>query len=92
MPKPNARTFRYSDEVKLILEQHNNDFDALIVEAYLRLPDVKSKVEHYENLLSNLRNEYNELFADIYELKGLKRELGYIEDSLKRFNKQIENM
>lgn len=41
MPKPNARTFRYSDEVKNILEKYNNDFDSLVVEAFLRLPAVE---------------------------------------------------
>lgn len=61
MPKPNARTFRYSDEVKNILEQYNNDFDGLVVEAFLRLPEVKKQVEYYEKRKEELLNQVTDL-------------------------------
>lgn len=91
MPKPNARTFRYSDEVKLILEQHNNDFDALIVEAYLRLPAVKKEVEELEERISVLQEQRSSMWSDIRAMTNIKRQLENIERSLDYVNSSVRN-
>ena len=85
MPKPNARTFRYSDEVKNILEHHGNDFDGLVVEAFLRLPEAKKQVDFYEK-------RRQELLSQIGNLSHLKYLLDNLESQFNHLFNQVEKM
>ncbi|MGN0539426.1 MAG: hypothetical protein ACI4KI_06180 [Candidatus Fimenecus sp.] len=91
MPKPNARTFRYSDEVKNILEKYNNDFDSLVVEAFLRLPEAEKKRDEINNQCLELLSKRDSLLKDIRNLEtiisslnNLKRSIDYYSDSIKK--------
>lgn len=83
MAKNNARTFRYSDEVAAILQQHNNDFDALVLECFWKLPKVQSEVKRYEKILSERKKEYGKIYEEINQLKGIRFQLGRVENMLK---------
>lgn len=83
MAKNNARTFRYSDEVAAILQQHNNDFDALVIECFYKLPKVQKEVRHYEEYLSEKKKERNQLYEEIIQLKDIRYELERVENMLK---------
>lgn len=83
MAKNNARTFRYSDEVAAILQQHNNDFDALVLECFWKLPQVQKEVRHYEACLTLRKQEYRKLEEEINQLKGIRYELSRVENMLK---------
>lgn len=91
MPKPNARTFRYSDEVKNILKKYNNDFDGLVVEAFLRLPEAEKKRDYlYHRCLElelkrdDLLKEISNIETIISSLNNLKRSIDYYSDSIKK--------
>ncbi len=81
--KNNARTFRYSDEVAAILQQHNNDFDALVLECFYKLPKVQAEVRRCEEKLSEKREEYREIYKNVNQLKGIRFELERVETMLK---------
>lgn len=81
--KNNARTFRYSDEVAAILQQHNNDFDALVLECFYKLPEVQAEVRRCEEKLSEKREEYREIYKNVNQLKGIRSEIERVETMLK---------
>lgn len=83
MVKNNARTFRYSDEVAAILQQHNNDFDALVLECFWKLPQVQKEVRRCEEILSEKKKEYSKLYEEINQLKGIRFQLERVENMLK---------
>lgn len=82
MAKNNARTFRYSDEVAAILQQHNNDFDALVLECFYKLPEVRKEVELTEQRIEGLKNQWYEIYNSIRELRGVKNQIERIEANL----------
>jgi|GEM_PF-4952847 len=92
MSKPNVRSFRYSDEVKLILEQHNNDFDSLVVEAYLRLPAVEEQSKCIADYNEKLLKERNELLNQIRALKVIKQRLRDIEISFDKLEQNLKEL
>lgn len=87
MAKNNARTFRYSDEVAAILQQHNNDFDALVLECFYKLPEVRKEIEVLEAHRLSLRHECQELI----ELKQLKYDINRAEISLQGLLNRIDS-
>lgn len=92
MAKNNARTFRYSDEVAAILQQHNNDFDALVLECFYKLPEVRKEVERAEEEISCLRKEYMSLFSKTRDLGRIYQALSSIERRLDVLKEEIEEM
>lgn len=91
MSKPNARTFRYSDEVKNILEKYNNDFDGLVVESFLHLPEAQKKCDTLIEECLNLEVKRNDLLKDIRKLEmiytsltNLQHSIDYYADSIKK--------
>ncbi len=87
--KNNARTFRYSDEVAAILQQHNNDFDGLVLECFYNLPKVKEEKARIEKRKKELEHEWLELYNEIRELKTIKREIEKIETALLHLESEI---
>ncbi len=81
--KNNARTFRYSDEVAAILQQHNNDFDALVLECFYKLPEVRKEIELQEQKIKELRNEWYQIYNSIRNLRNIKNQIDRIETNLK---------
>lgn len=69
MAKNNSRSFRYSDEVALILQEHNNDLDALVLECYYKLPQIQKEVKELETRKGTLRKQCNILYEKLYRLK-----------------------
>ena len=89
MPKPNARTFRYSDEVKLILEQYDNDFDRLIIESHLMLPAIRKELEQSHNSVKELEQQCSDLYNEIRKLTGLKYSIDYLQNQIINLGKKI---
>lgn len=92
MPKPNSRSFRYSDEVKLILEKYNNDFDSLVVEAFLRLPEADRQKVLILKDINYLKKQRSSLIYEINELKSIKSQIEYLERSINYLGNRIEKM
>lgn len=92
MPKRNARTFRYSDEVKLILEKYNNDFDSLVVEAFLRLPAVEEQSKRISEYNETLLIQRSNLLKDIRNLDSIKKQLLSVEECLVFLEEYIKKM
>lgn len=91
MPKPNARTFRYSDEVKLILEQYDNDFDKLVIESHLMLPAIRKELEDSHNRNEELRQKRIQLYNDISDISKIKGSISQCEYALNELKKRIES-
>ncbi len=91
MPKPNARTFRYSDEVKLILEQYDNDFDRLVIESHLMLPAIRKELEDSHNRNEELKKKRRQLYDDISDISKIKTLVSQCEYALKELEKKIES-
>lgn len=89
MAKNNARTFRYSDEVAAILLQHNNDFDALVLECFYRLPTVQEESKRIADYNNQLLKERKQLYTDIQDLQEIKTRIQYIEQALKDLAKKL---
>lgn len=91
MPKPNARTFRYSDEVKLILEQYDNDFDRLVIESHLMLPAIRKEIEDCHSRNDELKKQRKQLYDNISDISKIKRLVSQCEYALKELEKKIES-
>lgn len=87
--KNNARTFRYSDEVAAILQQHNNDFDGLVLECFYELPRVKRLTAMYQKENAELIERRDKLYEEIRELKQIKSEISRIEILLSNLQSKI---
>lgn len=90
--KNNARTFRYSDEVAAILQQHNNDFDALVLECFYKLPEVQKQIKDAQKQYEKIKSDYRELSEKVQSLKSVKWELDRLEISLQSATKRIDRM
>lgn len=77
--KNNVRSFRYSDEVAAILQQHNNDLDALVLECFYKLPEIKKMVVDEQKIYSDLCTKEHFLHMQISRLEAIKRELDCLE-------------
>lgn len=88
-PKNNIRSFRFSNEVAKILEDHNNDFEALVLECYYRLPEVEEEATKLDIEIRQLRDEKNKLENDLSYLKNL---FGYVNDLERHFKRIIYNL
>lgn len=81
--KSNIRSFRYSDQVAEILDSMeganlNAKFENLVLECYVRLPEVRRQLEVYQNLIREERAKYAELYRhrdDVRECLELIQEL-----------------
>lgn len=87
MAKNNMRSFRYSDEVAAILQQHNNDFDALVLECFYELPAVKQEVSRLKQQKAQLLDDVRELI----QLEQLKYDISRAEIALQGLLNRIES-
>lgn len=92
MAKPNARTFRFSDETKLILEQFGNDFDGLVLECFCRLPEVKKEVERLEEEKQKLRSELRELYYKMSDVKSVRVMISNLESDTIELRNKIKEL
>lgn len=67
--KRNVRSFRYTDECAAILAEYNNDLDALVTDAYFRLPELREQVVLEQEVLQQVQQEALKVRADIEEVK-----------------------
>ena len=81
--KNNVRSFRYSDEVATILQQYNNDFDALVLECFYKLPEVREKVKSEEKRYADLRKQIFDLNSQLRTLQNLRIRIDDLERSVR---------
>lgn len=67
--KSNHRAFRYTDECAAILAEFNNDLDALVLDAYYKLPELKEQIVVEQELLREIQSEALKVRHDIEEIK-----------------------
>ena len=91
MAKNNARTFRYSDEVADILKEHNNDFDALVIECFKKLPEVKKQVEIQEKRKKELIEEIQEIWNKSRNISKLKFQFELLERTILQTDEMLKN-
>lgn len=91
MAKNNARTFRYSDEVAAILQQHNNDFDALVLECFYKLPEIKKQVAIQEKRKKELIEEIQTIWNKSRDISQLKFQFELLERTIRQTDEMLKN-
>lgn len=81
--KNNVRSFRYSDQVAAILQQHNNDLDALVLECFYKLPEVRKKVKAEQKRCDDLRKQIFDLNSHLRTLQNLRIQIDDLERSVR---------
>lgn len=78
--KPYARTFRYSEETRKILDQYDGDFDELVHEAFFRAREAEEKLKELEKRKLKLEMQISRLFIDDSIIKKLTRDLSILSE------------
>ena len=89
MPKkPYARTFRYSEETKKILDQYEGDFDMLIHYAFFKAREAEEEVFKLDIECQKLCEKRDRLYKEITYLNDLH---SYVFDLERRFKSLLES-
>lgn len=94
--KSNSRSFRYSDEVKNILEQQEGDslnakFENLILYCFWQLPKIKKEIKSLEKRKAELEEDISDRLTKINELRNLTYLVERIERDIKSYSKSVES-
>lgn len=97
--KPYARTFRYSEETRKILDQYDGDFDELVHYAFFkareaeeelkRIEETKKRISDDISTLYKTRADFMSLLTDIDAFKGY---LISLDVNINKFNKTFTKM
>ena len=90
--KNNVRSFRYSDEVAAILQQYNNNLDALVLECFYKLPEVREKVKSEEKRYADLLDQINTLRLQLGNLRYIKNEIDSLETSVRSIVNRVDRL
>lgn len=90
--KCNVRSFRYTDEAAAILAEYNNDLDALVTDAYFKLPELKEQIVLEQEVLQQVRQEALKVRADIEEIKLMGLTLSSMLDKLLLISRRMDDL
>lgn len=90
--KPYARTFRYSEETRKILDQYDGDFDSLVHYAFFTVREAEKEVERLENRKNDLLCQINMLSLMRTMFDSLSFEYSKFYNKFQDIIKNIENM
>lgn len=97
MKKSNVRSFRYSDEVKEILEGFsgnslNDKFENLVRHCYCQVPAVEERLKDLDTEINRKRTAITELSGEIFRINRFIGELNVVESSIKAAVRAAENI
>lgn len=90
--KCNVRSFRYTDEAAAILAEYGNDFDALVTDAYFRLPELREQIVLEQELLQQLKTESLQVRSNIEEIKLVGLTLSAMMDKLLLISRRLDDL
>lgn len=90
--KCNVRSFRYTDEAAAILAEYNNDLDALVTDAYFRLPELREQVVLEQELLQQLKTESLQVRNNIEEIKLVGLTLSGMMERLLLISRRLDDL
>lgn len=94
--KSNSRSFRYSDEVKNILEQQEGDslnakFENLILYCFWQLPKIKKEIKSLEKRKAELQKDISVCSEKLREINSFKVLTDRIEYGIKNYVDSLES-
>lgn len=90
--KSNRRSFRYTDESAAMLAEFGNDLDALVTDAYFRLPELKEQIVLEQEVLQQVQEEALKVRADIEEIKLMGLTLSSMLDKLLLISRRMDDL
>lgn len=90
--KSNHRAFRYTDECAAILAKYNNDLDALVLDAYYKLPELKEQIALEQELLFEIKSEALKVRQDIEEIKLTGTILSSMMEKLVLISRRLDDL
>lgn len=90
--KVNRRTFRYTDECAAILEEYGNDLDALVTDAYFKLPELREQVVLEQEVLREVQTEALKVRGDIGEIRLIGITLSSIMEKLLLISRRLDDL
>lgn len=90
--KVNHRAFRYTDESAAILEEFNNDLDALVLDAYYKLPELKEQIVLEQELLREVQTEALKVRQDIEEIQLVGTVLSSMMEKLVLISRRLDDL
>lgn len=90
--KSNHRAFRYTDECAAILAEYNNDLDALVLDAYYKLPELKEQIALEQELLFEIKSEALKVRQDIEEIKLTGTILSSMMEKLVLISRRLDDL
>ena len=90
--KSNRRTFRYTDECAAILEEYGNDLDALVTDAYYKLPELKEQIVLEQEVLREVQSEALKVRQDIEEIRLIGIALSAMMEKLLHISRRMDDL
>lgn len=95
--KNNIRSFRYSDDIEEILDSMegknlNDKFDNLVRTCYLRLPEIRKKIDMYEGFLQDHKEKYFKMLSMEKELSQFIYQVGQMQDKLEYMKGKLDTV
>lgn len=93
MPKkPYARTFRYSEETRKILDQYDGDFDSLVHYAFFKAREAEEELARIEKSKERILDEINSLYSKRVTLSSLLTNIDVLKSNLSSLNTYINTL
>ena len=90
--KCNRRSFRYTDEADLILAEYRYDLDALVLDAYYRLPELKEQIALEQTILREVQAEALRVRSDIQEIQTIGQLLSSMMTELVPISRRLDDL
>lgn len=90
--KKNIRSFRYSDEVAAILEQFDYNLEALVLDAYYRLPELQAERQREQQFLRDLQSEALKIRQDMNQMQMIGVGLDGVMERLLHINRLLDDL
>ncbi len=96
--KPYARTFRYSEDTRKILDQYDGDFDSLVHYAFFTAREKEKEIEILEKKKTDLecsitmlyvqRSEFVDIIGD---MSNLRKSFNFLQDDFKNLRNKVNS-
>ena len=80
------------DKVAGILAEYNNDLDALVLDAYYKLPELKEQIALEQELLFEIKSEALKVRQDIEEIKLTGTILSSMMEKLVLISRRLDDL
>ncbi len=87
--KPYARTFRYSEETRKILDQYDGDFDSLVHYAFFLIAEHEEKLKSLKETENRLSKSISSKSAEISKLNSIIAKLNALSNDVNDYVSRI---